>query len=401
LKKHTLLVLASTFPRWINDTEPHFVYDLCQELKGKFHIIVLTSHYSGSKTYEEMNGLKVYRYQYAPAYFEKLVYNGGITTNLKNNLLKYFLLPSFFISQIFSILKILKKYPISLIHAHWLIPQGFLALVALSFLKKTPKLLCTSHGGDLFGLNDALSKKIKKWVINRSNKITVVSSAMMKKINELVPNIQNKLSIIPMGTNLSNLFIPNHQIAREKNLLLFSGRLVEKKGVDTLIYALADVRKKNPNTRLVIIGDGPEKEDLQKLSEKLGISESIRFIGRLPHSELATWYAKATIAVFPFKQAKNGDIEGLGLVMVEALGCACPVIVGDVPAIHDVVEHNKTGLITKQSNHILLAENIIKLLLSPENCQQLAINGRKHVIENFSWSKSSQGYIDIINHLLL
>ncbi len=266
--------------------------------------------------------------------------------------------------------------------------------------KNPPKLLCTSHGGDLFGLNDPLSIIIKKWVLKKSNAIIVVSTAMMRKSLELSPKISNKLSVIPMGTDLTRIFIPNPQIKRESNLLLFAGRLVEKKGVNILLYALAEVRKQYPDTLLVIIGDGPEKENLYNLSKKLGISYSVQFTGRLSHSKLATWYAKSTLAVFPFQQAKNGDIEGLGLVMIEALGCCCPVIAGDVPAVHDVIEHNKTGIIVEQNNSGLLSEYIIKLLLLPEKRLQLANNGRKHILNKFSWDKSTQGYIDVINQLL-
>ena len=161
------------------------------------------------------------------------------------------------------------------------------------------------------------------------------------------------------------------------------------------------VKKKCPDTSLVIIGDGPEKNKLQKLSEKLELSQSIQFMGRLSHTELAEWYAKATVAVFPFQLADNGDTEGLGLVMIEALGCGCPVIAGDVPAIHDVIEHNKTGLIVEQNNSQLLAENIIQLLLSPEKRQYLAENGRKHVLNNFNWEVSTKSYTKLLNYLLL
>ncbi len=204
MKKETLLVLASTFPRWKNDAEPRFVYDLCQGLKKNFKIIVLTSHYPGAKTFEEFNEIKIFRYRYAPAYFEKLVYNGGITTNLYKNKFKWLLVPFFFISQFFSIIQLKKQFPISIIHAHWLIPQGFLALLAMKFIIKPPKLLCTSHGGDLFGLNDPLSKKIKKWVLKKSDAITVVSSPMLEEVLLLEPEAKNKLSVIPMGTDLQN-----------------------------------------------------------------------------------------------------------------------------------------------------------------------------------------------------
>ncbi|MCU7801129.1 MAG: glycosyltransferase family 4 protein [gamma proteobacterium symbiont of Lucinoma myriamae] len=400
-EKKTLLILASTFPRWSDDKEPRFVYDLCLGLKDDFNIIVLTSHYPGAKPYEELNGLKIYRYRYAPAYFEKLVYNGGITTNLKNHKFKWLLVPFFFISQFVSILKLVKHYPVSIIHAHWLIPQGFLALLAMKFTNKPLELLCTSHGGDLFGLNDALSIKLKQWVLKKSDAITVVSSAMLKKAIELVPEVKEKSSVVPMGTDLKYLFIPQKTINRSKNLLLFSGRLVEKKGVDTLLYAFAKIKKKCSGCQLVIIGDGPEKKKLQAISEKLNILQSIKFTGKLSHSELAIWYSKATIAVFPFKEAKNKDIEGFGLVMIEALGCECPVIVGNVPAVHDVIINNHTGILVESENIMDLTGNCLKLLENQKLAKKIGRQGRAHVLKNFDWHTSTLQYKEILMNLNL
>ena len=395
-EKETILVLASTFPRWQDDKEPRFIYDLCIRLEKEYNIILLTSHCKNSKKIDNISNIQVIRYQYAPENLEQLVYNGGITNNLKYAPWKWLLVPSFFIAQFFAIRKLLKKYPIKLIHAHWLIPQGFLAVLALKTLKKINiPLLCTSHGGDLFGLQDKLSLQIKRWVIEHSNALTVVSHAMLSPLQQLNKKSNNKTHVIPMGTDLSHLFTPKDKIKRHTDRLFFVGCLVKNKGLGTLIKAMPEVIKKYPHIQLLIAGKSPEKDFFINMSQVLKLDKSIFFIGQKSHKELSILYNKATIAIFPFQQA-----EGLGLVVLEALGCHCPVIVGDVPAMHDIIKNNETGIISERTNIKLLAQNIIKLLDSPEERFRLAHNGRQYALNHFSWESSSSRYNQLINTLI-
>ncbi len=120
----------------------------------------------------------------------------------------------------------------TVVHARWLIPQGAACAAALSFFRKGPQLVCTSHGGDLFGLRGSLSAKIKKWVISRAHTITVVSNYMrdhLKKV--LAPSCDAK--VLPMGVDLIHRFVPDPNVTRLSNELIFVGRLVEKKACST------------------------------------------------------------------------------------------------------------------------------------------------------------------------
>jgi len=170
-----------------------------------------------------------------------------------------------------------------------------------------------------------------------------------------------------------------------------------KKGVSDLIKSLNIVKYKLNDVSLVIIGDGPEKESLLRITDDLQLNNSIQFIESLPHQELAKWYNRATIAVFPFQQAESGDIEGLGLVMIEAMGCECPVIAGDVPAVHDVIKHNENGLIVNSKNEILLAKNIFDLLTNPKKAKIISQTARKYVVNHFSWEKSANEFKNLIH----
>jgi glycosyltransferase involved in cell wall biosynthesis len=395
--KPTLLVLASTFPRWKDDTEPRFVYDLCKRLKAEFEIIVLAPHSRGSQVQEELDGLQVIRYRYAPVALENLAYEGGITAKLKSNKLNWLVLPFFFLGQWLAIIRLLKQYPVKVIHAHWLIPQGILALTARLISINKPAILCTSHGGDLYSLNDPVSKAIKRYVIRNVDELTVVSAAMQKEVQQLVPEARLPV-VAPMGTDLHHLFTSDTSVSRKDNQLLFVGRLVEKKGLVYLLDALPQIINKKPDIILNIAGTGPEQTKLEQQAEKLGIKDKVNFLGRLSHQELVHQYRQATLAAFPFIQAKDGDVEGLGLVMIEAMGCGCPVVASDIPAIRDVIIDGKTGVLIKPSNIQVLADKILALLETPEQRKNIIGDARKYVLNKFSWEGSAKKYLSLLTN---
>jgi glycosyltransferase involved in cell wall biosynthesis len=105
------------------------------------------------------------------------------------------------------------------------------------------------------------------------------------------------------------------------------------------------------------------------------------------------------VVVLPFDIAEDGDAEGLGLTALEAMACGVPVIVGDVPAIHDVVEHEVTGLIVDPRDPDALTQEILRLLRSPELRSSLAEAGRDHAKRHFDWGVCAQRYTDIFQRL--
>ena len=118
-------------------------------------------------------------------------------------------------------------------------------------------------------------------------------------------------------------------------------------------------------------------------------------MGMVNQSGLPRLYQESTIAVFPFIIAKSGAQEGFGLVQVEAMGCGCPVITGDLPAIHDIVTHEVNGLIFPSGNTKELAGSIIRLLTDSDFRQSLADEGRKRVVEMFDWNIIAQKYAEV------
>jgi glycosyltransferase involved in cell wall biosynthesis len=395
--KKKILVISSTFPRWENDHEPPFVYELSRQFTKKYDVHVLAPHAAGSLNHETLGDLSVHRFRYAPERLEKLAYNGGISTNLKMYPLRYLLVLPFLLAELFSAIRILRKENIDLIHAHWIIPQGLIAIIAATLAKNRPAVLITAHGADVYTRKGSLISSIKRFILNHCNHLTVVSQGMAASVHQLNANCD--IDIIPMGTDLTDTFVPDNS-KRTNSQLVFVGRLVEKKGVRYLIDGFKKLLSRYPQLTLVIIGHGPEKESLQEYARALGILDKVKFTGGLPQAELPVYLQQSSIAIFPFIQADDGDQEGFGLVLVEAMGCGCTTIATCLPAVQDIISNRTTGILIEEKNSDEVCSAVSELLDDPVLRNELSVNGRNHVKDNFDWPVIANSYLKLLNTML-
>ena len=392
-----ILTLTSTFPRWKDDTDPPFVMELCRRLAERFRIHVLAPHAPDSSSAEDIDGIRVTRYRYGPSRWENLAYDGGILASLKQNPLRYGMIPFFILFQLQAIQDLLRRYRFDLIHAHWLIPQGLCAAIFRNWSDSFPPLLCTSHGGDLFGLNGKFIDGTKRWVIKKASAVTTVSGAMSHAVDSLQID-REKVHVIPMGVDLQRRFVPPHRPRCGKKLL-FVGRLVEKKGLTYLIDALPLILVKHPEATLTVIGEGPEKNRLLRRVSEVGIENQVTFKGAIKNASLPGYYQDSDIVVFPSVIANDGDREGFGLVLVEALGCACAAVVTDLPAMRDIVRDGCNALVVRQKDARQIANAVIRLLDHPLLCQRLGEAGRIRVLEKFDWAVVAAQYGNLIDSI--
>lgn len=386
----TILVLASTYPRWRNDVEPGFVHELCRRLVGRFHVIALVPDAEGVDASGGMDGVEVVRYRYAPRRLETLVYGGGIAANLRRSKWKYLLLPAFVGMQWLAMRKLLRTRRIDAIHAHWLIPQGWVA----SHAGGVPYLV-TSHGGDLFGLRGRWLEGIKRKVAAASAAMTVVSSAMAAEARRIGLR-PPRLEVLPMGVDLRGRFVPNPAVAREADALLAVGRLVPKKGLNFLLDAMPVIVRARPGVRLDIAGFGPEETALRAQVERLGIARHVNFLGAMPQDRLPVLYARASLLVAPFVRDEAGDQEGLPVVLMEAIGCGCPVVVGDVAGVDDLLGPMKAGVCVDPRNTRQLADAVVAALGDPVSLARRAAAIRAIAAERVDWDNVAHSYADIL-----
>lgn len=395
--KPGLLVLASTYPRWAGDYEPSFVHRLCEELAEHYEVTVLTPISPGAAKTEKLGQVNIYRFSYAPHKLQTLIHNGGMLENLKRQPLKWLLVPFYIISMTFAIKKLATKLHPVAIHCHWIVPQGF-ALWLTSKIARLPPFLITSHGGDLYGLSGRLGTWLKKKVVCGASAVTVVSHPMMPIALRLgAPS--GRTFVAPMGASLTNPNEASISPSRVKGRILFVGRLVEKKGLIYLIKAMPAVVATLPDCELVIIGDGPEKGELRKAIRNLNLDNHVRLLGALPQEQLPQYYLTASLFCAPFVKAKNGDVEGLGLVTVEAINFGCPVLVGDVDAVGDVIPENfRDSCVTDPKLTQEFSERIIQKMMA-QNLNKEIECLKSFVTDRFSWKGSGNSYRVIIENI--
>lgn len=387
-----LLVVASTYPRWKGDPEPGFVHELSKRLAAEFRVIAVVPHSAGAKTSEMLDGVEVIRYRYAPVRLESLVNNGGIVSNLRENPWKFLLVPCMLISQAWSIWRTCRIQKVGVVHAHWMIPQGLLA--ALFF--RGP-ILVTSHGADVYALDGRLFDALRRFVIGRAAAVTAVSRAMMDSLAKKGCD-PKKIIVRSMGIDLEAAFSLDTSLVRSSHEILFVGRLVEKKGVTFLLDAMRHVLAAKPDATLTIIGFGPEETRLRAKAGVLGLSGRVQFAGAVSHADLPTYFHRAAVCVAPFVEASSGDKEGLGLVVAEAIGCGCPVVVGKVPAVLDVVGSDYELLVDPRDT-MSMADAIVRVLSDPRKWLHRTEELRGEIAGRLGWRRVASDYLELLKSL--
>lgn len=394
--KQPLLVLTSTFPRWKDDSIPSFVYELSRRLAQNFDIHVLTPYAPGTSLYEIRNGLKIHRYRYWPG--EKDLFAAqAIVPTLKMKPWLWLAVPFFFLSQVLHAVRLVKAHSIGVIHAHWIIPQGLTAVLCRLFTGRDLRILVTAHGTDVFGLGRLTF--LKRWILNRASVLTVASHAILDRVQEWRLRPALPIKVLPMGIDLT-LFHPamrdeslRQQFSINGPFLLFVGRLTEVKGLHYLLQAMPEIVREYPDVKLLIIGDGEERNHLQRLAGTLGLLRAHAvFVGALPHKELPRYMATADILIGPSISANGGLQEGFGLVFAEAMACQCAVVSSDLKGISDIVRAGKTGLAVREKDPGEIARAVFQLLDNPDMARTLMDNGRNYVSQKFGWDCITDAY---------
>lgn len=387
--KKRLLITGSTFPRYAGDTEPRFVLDLAKNMKEYAEVTVLVPAAPGAADREELEGVQVVRYHYFPIHsLETLCYPGAIVPRIREKKVRGLLVPWLFVSLYVHLFKMRREYDI--VQANWLIPQG----IVQSFIKKP--YVVTGHGGDVTSLNKGILKVLKKRCLKNAAGVTAVSQPLMDVLNGIYEN--PKQAVISMGCDTA-MFGQEHRVENyfgqgDKKVVLFVGRLAEKKGVS---YAIETMRQVN-NAMLVIAGDGPLKSKLQRQAETVQkeSGSTILFLGAKTHEELKGIYASADLFVMPSITAKDGDKEGFGLVILEAFASGLPIVASRSGGITDIVKDGVNGYLAEEKDVSGLADRI-NIVLQDKNIYNKMQTEAKKTAQRYDYCEIAKRYAVFLN----
>ena len=310
-----VLFLTHSFPRTEGDAAGSFILRLAVALRDEdVRVHVVAPAGPGLPATEEISGIAVERFRYAPRRYEKLAYTGNMAQDVAASWSARLAMVGFLGSDFVHAVRARRSFEPQVVHAHWWFPNGVVG-TWLQGLSHIP-LVTTLHGTDVrLARTVGVAKPLFSHVLKHSAAVTTVSRWLQEEAQDLVPGITATVAPMPVATDL---FAPGN--GRDGQRLLFVGRLNAQKGIEHLLHAMSTMKERAP---LDIVGDGPARPALEGIANQLGISDRLRWHGQLPQRELAPLYQRASAVVVPSTD------EGLGLVAVEALLCETPVVAFD------------------------------------------------------------------------
>lgn len=172
----------------------------------------------------------------------------------------------------------------------------------------------------------------------------------------------------------------------EKKVIVSVGRLVHRKGQDVLIQSLPTILLKHPTAHILMVGEGPYRSELTKIVERLNLSDSVTFIGRIQYADLPRYICAGDLFAMPSRSRLAGlEVEGLGIVYLEASACALPVIAGRSGGAPDAVDEGVTGFSVDGTSTADVSSAVIELLDDPVRAKAMGEAGRTWTIANWRW----------------
>jgi glycosyltransferase involved in cell wall biosynthesis len=383
-------VITSAYPEYEDDPHGIFVHRLMKEVCKQGHEVHVIAPYTGDKTEFQLDGVYVQKFHYFyPKRFQKLAGRSGMIDNVKEGVFVKIQFLSFIIFNVINSLRKLKDMDI--VHVQWPIPNGLGALI-LKWVYKVP-YINTVYGEEVY-----LSKRyhvttILKFLVYWSSEIVTISNATHEACLNIGLN-EHKLDIIPFGVDTS-FYKPLNMVKDEKIFQILSvGYLIERKGFMYLISAVKEVIKDHENVRLKIVGTGPQEQQIRNHISKINLEKYVEIIGNITDDELLKLYNSSDIFVLPSIIDSQGNTEGLGVVLIEAMACGLPVIGSDIGGIPDIISDGETGLLVPQKEIHELSIAIKKFIENQDLKEKIANNGYYMVKNNFSWEKIARDYID-------
>jgi phosphatidylinositol alpha-1,6-mannosyltransferase len=184
----------------------------------------------------------------------------------------------------------------------------------------------------------------------------------------------------------------------DKKVIVSVGRLVHRKGQDHLIESMPEILEVVPNAHLLLVGQGPYRDYLQQLVTKNALEDSVTFIGRIQYADLPQYICVGDIFAMPSRSRLMGlEVEGLGIVYLEASACGLPVLAGNSGGAPDAVLHNETGLVVDGTDNKQIAAAAIELLTKEDSARKMGEVGRQWIIDKWRWEIWSKDFEVLLN----
>jgi glycosyltransferase involved in cell wall biosynthesis len=391
-----ICLVTSSYPRYEQDGNARFVRSIAEAQAALGHEVHVLAPYT-PQVCPVVSPVQLHWFRYVlPTRWGVMGHAAALENdrNLRHAVLWQSPLYGLFLTL--ALQRVVSRWKIDLIHAHWVIPTGFLASwVALSNRKP---LFISIHGSDMYmAQRSALFGTMASWAFRHAQGVTACSQPLADSAVALGASPQS-VRVIPYGADPSRF---NSEVispgvrsrlgfSPDELVILAVGRLVGKKGFDRLVRAMPQVLAAVPQARLVIAGDGPERTLLEQLVVDLGLSGKVLLPGIVAWTEMPSYLAASEVFVMPSVRDVTGNVDGLPNVILEAMAAGRPVVATRIAGIPLVVQGNHTGILVEEAAPEQLSRALIRLLKSREERIVMGQAGRMRVERELNWMESAK-----------
>jgi glycosyltransferase involved in cell wall biosynthesis len=378
-----VLVATTSFPRWEGDCRGTFIWEGCRALAALGHRVrVAAPHAPGAKTREVIAGVEIFRTRYLfPESLESILTTpGGLPVVWEHGGAGRLVILPFLLSHAAAIARLARGF--DLIHAHWTL-SAFAAVLGRPAHRRP--VVCTLQGSDVYrAMRVPLAGGLSRAALRGVRRVIALSAALADAA-ALEGIDRRRIAVVPNGVDAA-LFAPDG-IPREP-VLLSVGSLIRRKGVGVLIEALPLIRRRFPRIRLVVVGDGPLRAELESLAAGNGSAGAVRFTGSLAPAEVARRMRRCELFALPSLE------EGQGVVLLEALASGTPCVASRAGGIPEILRP-EWGALVPPGDARALADAASDLLGDAGRRRAMGKAAAAGVRERYAWPVVARRIADV------
>lgn len=390
-----VLFVTSTFPRSEDDDQVPWLLELALVLRESgVDLEVLAPTYAGLESHEVF-GIPVHRYRYFTKKREVVTHEAGAMNNMVGR--RDLMLPAYTLvgAGMVAAARLARRGAYDVIHSHWPLPMGLPAQAGAWSSRKKPRLVATFHGAEV-----ALAKRKSHYRpvlrhLTRNLDAAIANSASTAATVRDLTGVG--ATVIPFGPPRGAVNLdrgPEETGTAEEGLpvVLAVGRMVERKGFPVLARAANKLRGR---ARVVIVGGGEYEPVVRREVEQNEVGDVLHLAGRLSNRELSNLYSRCAVFCLPAIVDSRGETEGLGVVLIEAMGHGKPVVASRLGGIVDAVEDGENGLLVPPDDPEALAEALLRVAEDRDLAERLGEAGRGRAKRLFSWESIAERHLEI------
>jgi glycosyltransferase involved in cell wall biosynthesis len=400
-----IVVVTSSYPRFPGDGTAPFVRSLAENLAELGHEIHVLAPYDPAVRKDDHSSISVHRFRYV--WTNSLCMIGhakSLKADVRLRKIAYLLIPLYLLCGTFALIRLARKSKFDLVHVHWVLPNGPIGAIGARLLHLP--LIITLHGSDIFmAKRNPIFRLVARFAFSSASATTACSPELEEHALQIGGKSLDTF-LIPWGAD-PQIFAPRDAtelrielgIEPEEVVVMAMGRLVYKKGLEYLIRAVHQIPTTIP-WRLVIVGDGDLRGDLERLAQELGIDSRVLFVGQIPWHEAPHYLNVCDIFVMPSIHDHFGNLDGLPTVILEAMATGKPVIGTNIAGIPLVIRDGVNGFLVPEKSSKHLSSALEQLLTSSDLRAKQGAAGRCMVKQQLNWKQIAQNFQSIFQETI-